>query len=71
MFQLVQLMQFQFSWPVFDLLFLAGVMRWLMLLLIVSGLCWGMAQVFPKLFQEDTEKVKSTKTRSEQLISGL
>ena len=67
----VQLLQFQFSWPVFDLLFWAGVMRWLMLLLIVSGLCWVMAQVFPKLFQEDEENVRHTKTPSQQSTSGL
>ena len=67
----IQLMQFQLSWPVFDLLFLASVMRWLMLLLIVSGLCWLMSLVFPKQFQDDTDNAKHTKTPPERSVSGL
>jgi hypothetical protein len=41
------LRQYRFEWPAFDALFLAGAMRWLMLLLIVGGAIWllrGMAR---------------------------
>ena len=43
------LAQFQFepAWPVFDLLLLASLMRWAMLLLIIAGLLWLMHLLFP------------------------
>lgn len=34
------LRQYRFEWPAFDLLLLASLMRWLMLLLIVGGALW-------------------------------
>ena len=45
-----QLAQFQFepAWPVFDLLLLASLMRWAMLLLIIAGLLWVMHMLFPQ-----------------------
>ncbi len=39
---------FQFGLPAFDLLLLASVMRWAMLLLIIAGLLWLMFAVFPR-----------------------
>ena len=39
---------FQFGLPAFDLLLLASVMRWAMLLLIIAGLLWLMFAVFPQ-----------------------
>ena len=46
-----QLAQFQFepAWPAFDLLLLAGLMRWAMLLLIIAGLLWVMHILFPQV----------------------
>lgn len=35
-----RLAQFQFRWPVFDTVFLAGILRVLMLLLVAAGLYW-------------------------------
>ena len=35
-----QLRAYQFQWPVFDLLLLAVLMRWLLLVVIVAGLAW-------------------------------
>ena len=45
-----QLAQFQFepAWPAFDLLLLASLMRWAMLLLIIAGLLWLMHMLFPQ-----------------------
>jgi hypothetical protein len=34
------LRQFRFEWPVIDAAFLAGALRWLMLLVIAAGLYW-------------------------------
>ena len=34
------LRQFRFQWPVVDAAFLAGAMRWMMLLVIAAGLYW-------------------------------
>jgi hypothetical protein len=35
-----ELVQYQFIWPVVDAAFLAGVLRWLMLLVILAGAWW-------------------------------
>jgi hypothetical protein len=40
-----RLAQFQFRWPVFDTLFLAGILRVLMLVLVAGGLYWLMFEV--------------------------
>ena len=34
------LRQFRFQWPVVDAAFLAGAMRWMMLLVVAAGLYW-------------------------------
>ena len=53
-----QLAQFQFepAWPVFDLLLLASLMRWAMLLLIIAGLLWVMHMLFPQDADEPAAK---------------
>ncbi|HUE96484.1 MAG TPA: HupE/UreJ family protein [Longimicrobiaceae bacterium] len=43
------LAQYEFQAPVVNAAFLAITMRWLMLLLIVSGVAWGMYEAFGKL----------------------
>jgi len=40
------LLQYQFEWPVIDALFLAGLVRWLMLLVIIAGFAWLVFGVF-------------------------
>jgi len=49
------LMQYQFAWPVIDALFLAGVLRWLMLLVIVAGFAWLVFGVFKPTRRRDAE----------------
>jgi ribose/xylose/arabinose/galactoside ABC-type transport system permease subunit len=44
-----RLIQYQFSWPAFDVALLVTVMRWLMLLLIVAGTVWLLRGLFGKL----------------------
>ena len=40
-----RLAQFQFRWPVFDTMFLAGILRVLMLVLVAGGLYWLIFEV--------------------------
>ena len=42
------LRRFTFEWPVFDAAFLAGVLRWLMLVVIAAGLYWAMFGLRPR-----------------------
>lgn len=44
------LMQFSLEWPVLDLVFFTGLIRWLMLLVVIAAILWGMFAVF-KRFQ--------------------
>ena len=44
----VVLLQYNLQWPVLDLVFLAGLMRWLMLLLVVAAVAWMMMGVFKR-----------------------
>ena len=41
-----ELRQYNFEWPAFDAAFVAGAMRWLMLLLILAGAVWGLFELF-------------------------
>ncbi len=43
-----RLRQYRFEWPVLDTLFLVGVLRWLMLLVIVAAFAWLVFGVFGK-----------------------
>lgn len=43
-----QLSQYQFQWPIIDAQFLAGLMRWGMLLIIAVGAAWGMWELFKR-----------------------
>jgi HupE / UreJ protein len=49
------LLQYQFQMPVIDALFLAGLLRWLMLLVIVAGLAWLVFGVFKPTRRRDAE----------------
>jgi hypothetical protein len=49
------LLQYQFAWPVIDALFLAGLLRWLMLLAIVAGFAWLVFGVFKPTRRRDAE----------------
>jgi hypothetical protein len=49
------LLQYQFEWPVLDALFLAGLLRWLMLLVIVAGFAWLVFGVFKPSRRRDAE----------------
>jgi hypothetical protein len=41
-----RLRQYQFAWPAFDTIFLVGVLRWLMLVVIVAAFAWLVFGVF-------------------------
>jgi hypothetical protein len=43
-------LQYDLAWPIMDLVFLAGLMRWLMLLVIIAGVAWLLFGFF-KRFQ--------------------
>jgi hypothetical protein len=41
-------LQYDLAWPVFDALFVAGLMRWTMLLMIAAAIGWGLVWVFQR-----------------------
>lgn len=43
------LLQYEFTWPVLDAMFFAGLLRWLMLLVFVVGVVWLMFGFFGRL----------------------
>jgi hypothetical protein len=49
------LLQYQFEWPVIDALFLAGLLRWLMLLVIIAAFAWLVFGVFKPTRRRDAE----------------
>ena len=49
-----QLSQYTFTWPQLDSFFLASVLRWLMLLLIVGGTLWGLHSLYQRFLQSTT-----------------
>jgi hypothetical protein len=49
------LLQYQFEWPVIDALFLAGLLRWLMLLVIIAAFAWLVFGVFKPSRRRDAE----------------
>ncbi len=46
-----RLWAYDFAWPAFDVAFLASIMRWTMLLLIVVGAVWLLRVLFGKLLE--------------------
>jgi hypothetical protein len=50
-----RLRQYQFEWPVFDTIFLVGVLRWLMLVVIVAAFAWLVFGVFKPSRRRDVE----------------
>jgi hypothetical protein len=63
-----ELRQYQFTWPVVDDLFLATVLRWLMLLLIVVGAGWLLSGTLARLARPiasgrpDSANIEGTQT---------
>ena len=49
------LRQYRFEWPVLDALFLAAVVRWLMLLLIVGGAMWLLRHMIRRPMERSAE----------------
>jgi hypothetical protein len=49
-----ELRQYQFSWPILDIAFLASVLRWMMLLLIVVGVGWLVSGTLGRLARPAT-----------------
>ena len=47
-----QLSQYQFQWPALDLLLLASVMRWLMLVVILAGAIWLLFGLYGRLAEK-------------------
>jgi hypothetical protein len=50
------LRQYRFQWPAMDLVFLAGVLRALMVLLFLAGALWALGALFGKLLRPQTER---------------
>jgi len=44
-----ELRQYPIDWPAMDIVFLASAMRWLMVILILSGIVWGMLELFGRI----------------------
>ena len=59
-----QLAQFDFQWPALDLTLLAGLMRWLMLLLILLGVVWLLSGWFGRLARADRGGDPATRAES-------
>jgi hypothetical protein len=49
------LLQYQFELPVVDAMFLANLLRWVMLLVIVAGFAWLVFGVFKPTRRRDAE----------------
>lgn len=49
------LRQYRFEWPAFDLLLLAGLMRWLMLLMIIGGAMWLLRHLIRRPLERSAE----------------
>ena len=46
-----QLTAYSFEWPAFNLVFLASLVRWLMLAVVIGGVLWGMVQVYDRFLR--------------------
>jgi len=44
-----ELRQYPIDLPALDIVFLASAMRWLMVILILSGIVWGMLELFGRI----------------------
>jgi hypothetical protein len=53
------LRQYRFEWPAFDLLLLASLMRWLMLLMIVGGAMWLLRSAVRRPMERNAESESS------------
>jgi hypothetical protein len=49
------LRQYRFEWPAFDLLLVASLMRWLMLLLVVGAAMWLLRNIVRRPLQQNAE----------------
>lgn len=56
------LKEYQFSWPTLDLAFAASAMRAAIVLLIIGGAAWGMAELFKRLFGQTPDPKPQTGT---------
>ena len=54
-----ELVQYQFTWPVLDVMLVATLMRWLMLALIIVGVAWLLRAGFGKLAEWVERRVGS------------
>lgn len=52
------LRQYRFEWPVFDALFLAAAVRWLMLILIVGGAMWLLRTMMRRPMERSAESTR-------------
>jgi HupE / UreJ protein len=51
------LRQYRFEWPVFDMLLLASLMRWLMLLIIIGGALWLLRSMVRRPVERESESL--------------
>lgn len=48
-----ELAQYSFQWPVMNATFFAAVIRWVMLLVIVGAILWGLLQLYGRFLRDD------------------
>jgi hypothetical protein len=53
------LRQYRFEWPAFDLVLLAALMRWLMLLMIIGGAMWLLRHLIRRPLERSAESESS------------
>ena len=46
-----ELFQYSFQWPAFDLVLFASLIRWIMLLVVIGAVLWGLVQVYDRFLR--------------------
>ncbi|MDG2375065.1 MAG: HupE/UreJ family protein [Woeseiaceae bacterium] len=59
-----ELGQYSFQWPVMNASFFAAVIRWVMLLVIVCAILWGLVQLYGRFLRDDSAPELSQSTDS-------
>ncbi|MDP6992995.1 MAG: HupE/UreJ family protein, partial [Woeseiaceae bacterium] len=59
-----ELAQYSFQWPVMNATFFAAVIRWVMLLVIVGAILWGLVQLYGRFLRDDGAAELSQSTDS-------
>lgn len=59
-----ELAQYSFQWPVMNAAFFAAFIRWIMLLVIVGAILWGLVQLYGRFLRDDGAPELSQSTGS-------